>query len=170
MKLGKNIYSNTLDFFKRRFIEFSGLLLVSIFFVFSYSLIKYSPENGNVYVGMAYTKEGHLKIFVRDEGAGIAPEDQNLIFEKFRQATGKNNPLVKGTGLGLAIAKAFVEAHEGKQGGGRGTAAHEDGSLLAVSCSPRGSTESRWMVSRRKSRSRVVRGWPLRTSSTSSSL
>ena len=48
MKLNKNIYSNTLDFFKKRFIELFGLLLISIFFLFSYSLIKYSPENATL--------------------------------------------------------------------------------------------------------------------------
>ena len=48
MKLDKNIYNNTLDFFKRRFIELFGLLLVSLFFVFSYSLFSYSPENSTL--------------------------------------------------------------------------------------------------------------------------
>ena len=75
--------------------------------------VKYSPDDGNVFVGMSFTNNGQLKISIKDEGVGIAPEDQKLIFEKFRQATGKDNPLVKGTGLGLAIAKAFVEEHNG---------------------------------------------------------
>jgi signal transduction histidine kinase len=57
-----------------------------------------------------------LRIEVQDQGQGIAPEDQELIFEKFRQATGPNNPLVKGTGLGLAIAKALVEEQGGHIG------------------------------------------------------
>ena len=48
MKLDKNIYNNTLDFFKRRFIELFGLLLVSLFFIFSYSLFSYSPENSTL--------------------------------------------------------------------------------------------------------------------------
>ena len=48
MKLDKSIYSNTLDFFKRRFIELFGLLLISLFFVFSYSLFSYSPENSTL--------------------------------------------------------------------------------------------------------------------------
>jgi len=50
---------------------------------------------------------------VRDQGRGIAPEDQELIFQKFRQVTNAKNPLVKGTGLGLAIARALVEQHGG---------------------------------------------------------
>ena len=48
MKLDKNIYSNALDFFKRRFIEIFGLLLISLFFIFSYSLFNYSPENSTL--------------------------------------------------------------------------------------------------------------------------
>ena len=48
MKLDRNIYTNTLEFFKRRFIELFGLLLISIFFIFSYSLISYSPENATL--------------------------------------------------------------------------------------------------------------------------
>ena len=45
IKLDKGIYSNTLSFFKKRFIELCGLLLISTFLIFSYSLLKYSPEN-----------------------------------------------------------------------------------------------------------------------------
>ena len=48
MKLDKNIYDNTLIFFKKRFIELFGLLLISIFFIFSYSLFSYSPENSTL--------------------------------------------------------------------------------------------------------------------------
>ncbi|HVK60609.1 MAG TPA: ATP-binding protein, partial [Bdellovibrionales bacterium] len=39
-----------------------------------------------------------------------------LIFEKFRQGTTPDNPIVKGTGLGLAIARALVEEHGGEIG------------------------------------------------------
>ena len=45
MKLNKTIYTNSLVFFKRRFIELFGLLLITIFILFSYSLINYSPKN-----------------------------------------------------------------------------------------------------------------------------
>ena len=48
MKFNKNIYNNTLNFFKRRFIEVFGLILVSIFFLFLYSLLIYSPENSTL--------------------------------------------------------------------------------------------------------------------------
>ena len=45
LKLNKDIYSNTLDFFKKGFVEVCGLILISIFYIFSYSLINYSPKN-----------------------------------------------------------------------------------------------------------------------------
>ena len=78
--------------------------------------IKYSPTGGRVLIDCDMTSENHLLIEITDQGRGIAPEDQDLIFQKFRQATNSKNPLVKGTGLGLTIAKALVEEHAGKIG------------------------------------------------------
>jgi len=78
--------------------------------------IKYSPSQGRVEVFVHRSENGKLQINVQDEGKGIAPQDQQIIFEQFRQATSPQNPLVKGTGLGLAIAKALTEQHEGEIG------------------------------------------------------
>lgn len=79
--------------------------------------IKFSPKGTTVTVGVDVLKdENVIRIYVSDEGRGISPEDQKLLFEKFRQVTGPDNPLVKGTGLGLAIAKAIVEEHNGSIG------------------------------------------------------
>jgi signal transduction histidine kinase len=54
---------------------------------------------------------GHVLVEVADRGAGISPEDQALIFEKFGRVRGTASK--PGTGLGLYIARAIVEAHEG---------------------------------------------------------
>lgn len=78
--------------------------------------IKYSPTNGTVAIKFMPSEENQIRVEVTDRGRGISPEDQEIIFEKFRQATSSENPLVKGTGLGLAIAKALVEQHGGKIG------------------------------------------------------
>lgn len=75
--------------------------------------LKFSPAESFVELRASVNHEGHLEIEVKDQGRGISPEDQALIFQKFRQATNSENPLVKGTGLGLAIAKAIVEEHHG---------------------------------------------------------
>lgn len=79
--------------------------------------IKFSPKDSTVTLGCELDEESNmLRIYVSDQGKGISPEDQKLLFEKFRQVTGPDNPLVKGTGLGLAIAKALVEEHNGSIG------------------------------------------------------
>jgi len=78
--------------------------------------IKFSPQGGAVIVRCEINERNQLVVEVRDHGRGIAPEDQEAIFQKFRQATSSRNPLVKGTGLGLAIAKALVDQHGGEIG------------------------------------------------------
>ncbi len=78
--------------------------------------IKFSPKGSAVRVAISRAKTGDLVVSVQDQGPGIAPEDQQLIFEKFRQGATAANPLVKGTGLGLAIAKALVAEHGGSIG------------------------------------------------------
>jgi signal transduction histidine kinase len=74
--------------------------------------IKFSPKDKSVLLHFRKIDTG-FQFEVADSGRGISPEDQELIFEKFRQATSPMNPLVKGTGLGLTIAKALVEQHGG---------------------------------------------------------
>ena len=55
--------------------------------------------------------DGHARLWVRDEGQGIAVEDQERIFERF--AAGEQAIPGHGAGLGLAIVKAIAEAHGG---------------------------------------------------------
>ena len=52
-------------------------------------------------------------ISVTDTGVGIAPEDQEAVFEEFRQV-GTAAKKVEGTGLGLALSRKFIELHGGK--------------------------------------------------------
>jgi signal transduction histidine kinase len=78
--------------------------------------LKFSPQGGRVRLSCTIDGKSNLTIEVCDEGRGIAPEDRERIFQKFRQATSPESPLVKGTGLGLTIAKALVEEHGGSIG------------------------------------------------------
>jgi len=54
-----------------------------------------------------------LKIFVEDTGIGIPEDQQEVIFESFRQQAGQNNKQYGGTGLGLTITKRLVEKMHG---------------------------------------------------------
>ncbi len=72
--------------------------------------IKYSPEGRKIEVNITDENE-HYKIYVKDWGYGIAADDKQHIFQRFKRVDKKG---VKGTGLGLAIVKRVVELHNGK--------------------------------------------------------
>jgi len=74
--------------------------------------IKFTPEGGRIDVG-AVSKDGFVEVSVSDTGIGIAPEDQEKVFEEFRQV-GTAAKKVEGTGLGLTLCRKFVELHGGK--------------------------------------------------------
>src|SRR5215475_919637 len=74
--------------------------------------LKFTPEAGRIDVRAAIN-EGIAEISVTDTGVGIAPEDQETIFEEFRQV-GTADKKVEGTGLGLALSRKFVEMHGGR--------------------------------------------------------
>ena len=57
-----------------------------------------------------------LRVEVRDQGPGIAPEDQPRLFTRFSQLNQTSRPSVGGTGLGLAICRGLVEAMGGQIG------------------------------------------------------
>ena len=75
--------------------------------------VKFTPEGGRVEIGAVPT-DGGVEISVADTGIGIAPEDQELIFEEFRQVGGDYAHKREGTGLGLTLARKFVELHGGR--------------------------------------------------------
>jgi signal transduction histidine kinase len=56
---------------------------------------------------------GRFRIAVRDTGPGIAPDDQQKIFEEFQQVDNSSTRRKGGTGLGLAISRRIVEMHGG---------------------------------------------------------
>jgi signal transduction histidine kinase len=74
--------------------------------------IKFTPEGGRIEVRAAST-DGMVEVSVTDTGVGIAPEDQDAVFEEFRQV-GTADKKAEGTGLGLALSRKFVELHGGR--------------------------------------------------------
>jgi signal transduction histidine kinase len=74
--------------------------------------IKFTPEGGRIEVG-AKPVNGSIEVSVSDTGVGIAREDQEAVFEEFKQV-GTADKKVEGTGLGLALSRKFIELHGGK--------------------------------------------------------
>ncbi len=74
----------------------------------------YTPENGTIKVGIHALDGTEVQVDVEDDGVGIAPADQERIFERFYRG---EHPLVlatPGTGLGLPIVRQLVEMHNGR--------------------------------------------------------
>ncbi|MCH8312368.1 MAG: HAMP domain-containing histidine kinase [Nitrospinae bacterium] len=77
--------------------------------------IKFSPPNTPIQISTV--KEGKtVRFSVKDEGPGISPEEQKLLFGEFQILSSKPTGGEKSTGLGLAIVKKLVALHGGKVG------------------------------------------------------
>ena len=75
--------------------------------------VKFTPEGGKISLS-ASLNDGMAEISVADTGVGIAPEDQEAIFEEFRQVGSDYARKREGTGLGLALARRLVTLHGGR--------------------------------------------------------
>ncbi len=76
--------------------------------------VKFVPEGRPPLIQIrAQRTEERCRVFVKDNGRGIAPQDQARIFRMFERAVGKSVP---GTGIGLAIVKKAVERMGGQVG------------------------------------------------------
>jgi len=74
--------------------------------------LKFTPEGGRIDVG-ARLYDHVAEVSVADTGIGIAPADQDAVFEEFRQV-GAADKKAEGTGLGLALSRRFIELHGGR--------------------------------------------------------
>jgi CheY-like chemotaxis protein len=76
--------------------------------------VKFTPDGGSVSV-RAWRKGTELNVTVTDTGIGVAPEDQERIFETFQQGR-RGAPKEEGTGLGLTLCRRIVELFGGRMG------------------------------------------------------
>jgi len=76
--------------------------------------IDYSPPGEAIEVGFDYLKSLKIQFFVKDNGPGVPPEHQEVIFDKYLQLEKKADGQIYTTGLGLTFCKMAVEAHRGK--------------------------------------------------------
>jgi signal transduction histidine kinase len=100
-------------------------MLYKVFYHLVNNAVKYTPDGGRIEVVGRMIELDDLgrcvEIAVQDTGIGIAPEDIDLIFEKFYRtgevelhSSGTTSFKGGGPGLGLAIAKGIVQAHGGR--------------------------------------------------------
>jgi two-component system, NtrC family, sensor kinase len=74
--------------------------------------IKFTPEGGRIELAVV-PKDGCVEVSVNDTGVGIAPDDQEKVFEEFSQV-GTADKKAEGTGLGLTLCRKFIELHGGR--------------------------------------------------------
>ncbi len=77
--------------------------------------IKFTPEKGHIEIA-AEDRDDDILVSVRDNGVGIAVEDQERIFERFYQAGAEHIAGHGGIGIGLTIVKHLIELHGGQVG------------------------------------------------------
>ncbi|GAA0727222.1 PAS domain-containing sensor histidine kinase [Clostridium malenominatum] len=76
--------------------------------------IKYTDDNGMIYVNMYCVEKEFIAISVRDNGIGIPKENQNDVFERFTLVDKSFSRKCEGSGIGLSLVKSFVEIQNGK--------------------------------------------------------
>ncbi len=85
--------------------------LQQVLYNFLSNAIKFSPQGGDIRLSARPADDGTgtgVRIAVADQGPGIAADQQQLIFEKFRQIDGSVTRQHSGTGLGLAISRELT--------------------------------------------------------------
>ncbi len=113
------------DLSRLPYAEVDGPRIEQVFTILLSNAVKFTPDGGQITIsgraGSTPGGEAYVELLVADNGIGIDPDQQDLIFDKFYRA---ENPLQHSTddvgfkgagpGLGLAIARGIVEAHGGR--------------------------------------------------------
>jgi signal transduction histidine kinase len=95
------------------FVRGDPARLRQLFMVLLDNAVRYSKTKGKVAVDVARAAD-EIRVSVSDRGIGIAPEELDGIFERFRRGGNASAHNEEGLGLGLPVAKAIVEAHKGR--------------------------------------------------------
>ncbi len=93
-------------------IEMDATLITRVISNLVENAIKYSGQGSTVEV-KTWDDEKWVYVEIKDNGAGIPPEEISNIFEKFYRIKNDANHAIKGSGLGLYLVKYFVELHGG---------------------------------------------------------
>jgi signal transduction histidine kinase len=76
--------------------------------------VKFTPDGGNVLLNSELLSTGEIMVSVKDTGIGIAPEDQDKLFEYYHRLENSQAGKIEGTGLGLFLTKRLVDLHGGR--------------------------------------------------------
>jgi len=87
--------------------------LRQLFLVLLDNAVRYSKSKGAIEVEIGKSG-GEITVRVSDRGVGIAPDELESIFERFRRGGNAAEMNDEGLGLGLPLARAIVEAHKGR--------------------------------------------------------
>lgn len=91
---------------------FDAHLMEQIIYNLVSNAIKHTPKEGEVTLAVL-DKDSEVEIRISDSGAGISPELQQHLFERFFSKTSDASKDVGGTGIGLFLTKNLVEMHDG---------------------------------------------------------
>lgn len=75
--------------------------------------VKYSPKGGAITIGCE-KQDGKVRIYVRDQGMGISPADQQRLFERFYRVQNDSLKHVSGFGIGLYLVSEILRYHDSK--------------------------------------------------------
>jgi len=92
-------------------VSFDEVLIERVLFNLLENALRYAPAGSPIEIG-ASPRDGEILVEILDRGPGIAPGEEERIFEKFFR--GEAARAGHGAGLGLAVARAIVEAHGGR--------------------------------------------------------
>jgi PAS domain S-box len=87
-------------------------LMTELFYNLIENAVKYNKVGGEITIELE-SDEKEVQIMISDTGVGIAPEDQERVFERFYRVEKSRSKDTGGTGLGLAIVKHIVLTHGG---------------------------------------------------------
>ncbi|MBN2303508.1 MAG: substrate-binding domain-containing protein [Anaerolineae bacterium] len=110
-------------------VEMDQRLMEQVLSILFTNALTYTPSGGQITVRLLKRITGGSQwagFSVSDTGAGIAPDEQGRLFERFFRGTAGRDSNTPGTGLGLSIAKEIIDRHKGhievfSEGIGHGT-------------------------------------------------
>lgn len=74
--------------------------------------LKFTPEQGEIFVTLSASSNGRVKVSIRDTGIGMSEQEMELALKPYHQVKSKTKGNENGIGLGLPLAKALAEANQ----------------------------------------------------------